>query len=50
MYFDNLTYPDGNGIELYRDRPVEDWPRPSDENGVAMFSLPLDLNALLAEA
>jgi catechol 2,3-dioxygenase len=45
-----LHDPDGNGIELYRDRPVEDWPRPSDENGVAMFSLPLDLNALLAEA
>jgi catechol 2,3-dioxygenase len=44
-----LADPDGNGIELYRDRPREEWPRePSGE--VAMVTIPLDLNALLAEA
>src|SRR5262249_12444100 len=45
-----LHDPDGNGIELYRDRPVEEWPRSTDDGGVAMFTLPLDLQALLAEA
>jgi catechol 2,3-dioxygenase len=35
--------PDDNGIELYRDRPREQWP---DE----MYTAPLDLQALLAEA
>ena len=43
-----LRDPDGNGIELYRDRPREEWPRADD--GVAMFTRPLDLRALLAEA
>jgi catechol 2,3-dioxygenase len=45
-----LRDPDGNGIELYRDRPQEEWPRPSRGNGVAMYNAPLDLDALLAEA
>jgi catechol 2,3-dioxygenase len=45
-----LNDPDGNGIELYRDRPAEEWPRPPDGNGVAMTTQPLDLQALLAEA
>src|SRR5438128_4499680 len=31
-----LRDPDGNGIELYRDRPREEWPRPGN-GGVAMF-------------
>ena len=44
-----LRDPDGNGVELYRDRPREDWPRSEDE-GVAMFTRRLDLAALLAEA
>jgi catechol 2,3-dioxygenase len=44
-----LADPDGNGIELYRDRPREEWPREPD-GGVAMVSVPLDLDALLAEA
>ena len=44
-----LNDPDGNGIELYRDRPREEWPRDPDGN-VAMMTIPLDLNALLAEA
>lgn len=45
-----LRDPDGNGIELYRDRPREEWPRAEGEEGVAMFNAPLDLEALLAEA
>ena len=45
-----LHDPDGNGIELYRDRPREEWPMASDGKGVAMVSIPLDLEALLAEA
>jgi catechol 2,3-dioxygenase len=45
-----LSDPDGNGIELYWDRPEEEWPRPPDGKGVAMMSEPVDLQALLAEA
>ena len=44
-----LHDPDGNGIELYRDRPRDEWPRPPDGRGVAMFTAPLDLQSLLAE-
>ena len=45
-----LRDPDGNGVELYRDRPQEEWPRPpGDGQGVAMVTAPLDLRALLAE-
>jgi catechol 2,3-dioxygenase len=44
-----LADPDGNGIELYRDRPREEWPHDPD-GSVAMITIPLDLNALLAEA
>jgi len=44
-----LSDPDGNGVELYRDRPESDWPR--DANGaLQMFTKPLNLRALLAEA
>ena len=41
---------DGNGVELYWDRPEEEWPRPGGGRGVAMFTAPLDVRALLAEA
>jgi len=44
-----LHDPDGNGIELYRDRPREEWPRQAD-GSLAMTSEPIDLEALLAEA
>ena len=44
-----LRDPDDNGVELYRDRPQEEWPRPAAGGGVAMFSAPLDVNGLLAE-
>jgi catechol 2,3-dioxygenase len=41
--------PDGNGIEIYRDRAPEDWPR--DAAGtLSMVNRRLDLTALLAEA
>lgn len=45
-----LNDPDGNGVELYWDRPREEWPRPADGKGVEMGSLSVDLDALLAEA
>lgn len=41
--------PDGNGVELYRDRPAADWPRTAD-GALAMTNAPLDVAALLAEA
>ena len=44
-----LRDPDGNGIELYWDRPEEEWPRPPDGKGVAMFTAPLDVRGLLEE-
>jgi len=44
-----LRDPDGNGVELYADRPQEEWPRPESGNGVAMVTRPLDLRSLLAE-
>jgi catechol 2,3-dioxygenase len=44
-----LRDPDGNGVELYRDRPREEWPKDA-EGGLAMFTRPLDLDALLAES
>jgi catechol 2,3-dioxygenase len=42
-----LRDPDGNGVELYWDRPVEDWPKTA-EGELAMVTLPLDLKSLLA--
>jgi catechol 2,3-dioxygenase len=44
-----LRDPDGNGVELYRDRPREEWPRTGDGK-LAMVTERLDLRALLAEA
>ena len=44
-----LHDPDRNGVELYRDRPAEQWPRDA-AGGIAMYTKPLDLAALLAEA
>lgn len=44
-----LADPDGNGLELYRDRPRAEWPR--DAAGeLVMVTEPLDLEALLREA
>ena len=44
-----LRDPDGNGVELYWDRPEAEWPRLPD-GSLAMVTRPLDLDALLAEA
>ncbi|HSM14306.1 MAG TPA: VOC family protein [Thermoanaerobaculia bacterium] len=43
-----LRDPDGNGVELYRDRPAAEWPR-DPAGGLAMTTLPLDLDELLSE-
>jgi catechol 2,3-dioxygenase len=44
-----LRDPDGNGVELYRDRPADQWPRtPAGE--LAMSTEPLDLQALMDDA
>src|SRR5687768_4750471 len=44
-----LNDPDGNGVELYRDRPREEWPRATD-GSLQMTTVPLDVQALLREA
>ncbi len=44
-----LRDPDGNGVELYWDRPHESWPREPD-GSLAMITAPLDLHALLRES
>lgn len=43
-----LRDPDGNGVELYRDRDETEWPR-ADDGKLAMFTKPLDLRALLRD-
>jgi catechol 2,3-dioxygenase len=44
-----LRDPDQNGVELYYDRPREEWPQ--DEHGnPTMWTRPVDLEALLADA
>ena len=40
---------DGNGVELYRDRPKEEWPRTPD-GALSMTRQRIDLDGLLAEA
>jgi catechol 2,3-dioxygenase len=42
-----LSDPDRNGIEIYRDRPREQWPRTGDQ--LEMATLPLDLRDVLGE-
>jgi catechol 2,3-dioxygenase len=44
-----LRDPDDNGVELYRDRPEDEWPRTPD-GALTMYTRPLDVGALLAEA
>jgi catechol 2,3-dioxygenase len=40
---------DGNGVELYRDKPKAEWPR-TEAGALNMITKRLDLDALLAEA
>jgi catechol 2,3-dioxygenase len=44
-----LRDPDGNGVELYRDRAENEWPKTA-EGRLAMDTRPLDVRALLREA
>jgi catechol 2,3-dioxygenase len=44
-----LDDPDGNGVEIYRDRPESEWPRNPD-GSLRMYNAPLDLRKLLSEA
>ena len=43
-----LRDPENNGIEIYRDRPSEEWPRDT-EGHLVMDALPLNLQSLLSE-
>jgi catechol 2,3-dioxygenase len=43
-----LRDPDGNGVELYRDRPQAEWPRGPD-GSIAMSTEPLDVQELLGQ-
>ena len=45
-----LSDPDGNGIELYCDRPRDAWPPAAPGERVGMFTRALDLDGLLATA
>jgi len=44
-----LHDPDQNGIELYWDRPRDQWPH-SPDGKVTLFTRPLDINSLLDES
>ena len=44
-----LRDPDGNGVELYRDKPKAEWPRTTDGT-LSMITKRLDVDALLADA
>ena len=46
LYLDD---PDGIGVELYRDRPREEWPK-AEDGRVGIYTRRLDLASLLAEA
>ena len=46
LYLDD---PDGNGVEIYWDRPKEDWPL-NEDGSLNMYTRALDLHGLLAEA
>lgn len=43
-----LNDPDGNGLELYWDRPRDQWPK-TEEGGIDMYTIALDLEDLLSE-
>lgn len=43
-----LNDPDGNGVELYWDRPKEEWPR-KDDGSIEMYTRQLDMRSLIKE-
>jgi catechol 2,3-dioxygenase len=44
-----LNDPDSNGVELYWDRPKEEWPQNND-GSLNMYTIALDMESLLKEA
>lgn len=44
-----VSDPDGNGVELYWDRPADEWPAPVEGALVPMVTLPVDLQSLLSD-
>ena len=46
LYVDD---PDSNGVEFYWDRPVEEWPPPTETMAIPMATLPVDLESLVQE-
>ena len=46
LYIDD---PDGNGVELYWDRPRDQWPEPGPGERVGMYTIAVDLQSLLRE-
>lgn len=46
LYVDD---PDGNGVEFYWDRPVDEWPPPTETMAIPLATLPVDLDSLLEE-
>lgn len=44
----NLDDPDGNGVELYWDRPKEQW-KYQEDGSIVMYTIPLNLDSLLSE-
>lgn len=44
-----VSDPDGNGVELYWDRPAGEWPAPVPGAIVPMVTLPVDLQSLLGD-
>ena len=45
VYFSD---PDGNGIEIYRDRPKNEWPKDA-KGDLAMYTRPLDIQGVMKE-
>lgn len=45
IYFDD---PDGNGVEIYCDRPKDQWPKKAD-GSLDMYTIALDFESLIAE-
>jgi len=43
-----LNDPDGNGVELYWDRPKEEWPH-NEDGSLIMYTRALDLESLMNE-
>ena len=47
LYLDD---PEGNGVELYADRPVNEWPPAQEDGQVSMYTTAVDMKSLLNAA